>query len=69
MDLMCGPWGSYSCTPKRWFDFMGETKDSLYVPFKINYMPHTSPNMTDGFTPLDPKTVPCYEKLDVSYDQ
>ena len=36
MDMLCGPWGSLYCTPRRWWDFMG-SDDSGYSPFKITY--------------------------------
>ncbi|XP_041982247.1 NPC intracellular cholesterol transporter 1 isoform X2 [Aricia agestis] len=59
MDLMCGQWGSASCTPQRWFDFMGDVTVPQ-VPFQINYKNGTE----DGLTPADPKTRPCNEGIE-----
>jgi len=36
MDLLCGGWGAYACTPKRWFDYMGSTENG-FAPFDIFY--------------------------------
>ncbi|XP_018008621.1 NPC intracellular cholesterol transporter 1 isoform X3 [Hyalella azteca] len=36
MSIMCGPWGSYYCTPQRWFEFMGSTSNGV-APFTIKY--------------------------------
>jgi hypothetical protein len=36
MDYLCGPWGSYLCTPKRWFDYMGDSGNN-FAPFDILY--------------------------------
>lgn len=37
-----------------------------YVPFPIKYLPQPDRNPIDGFTPVDPKVVPCYEAVNVS---
>jgi Niemann-Pick C1 protein len=65
--MMCGAWGAYRCSAKRWFEYMGETKDNPFVPFKINYIAYNTTDTVDQFTPVNPKTVPCSEKLDVSF--
>ena len=36
MDYLCGPWGSYQCTPKRWYDYMGSSGNG-FAPFDIFY--------------------------------
>jgi Niemann-Pick C1 protein len=36
MDLMCGPWGSTLCSPRRWFEYLGSISNG-YAPFQINY--------------------------------
>lgn len=64
LDLMCGEWGAYKCTAKRWFTFMGDATSNLYVPFQITYM-NTSVPVGD-FTPFDPKVYSCGEAPDVS---
>ncbi|XP_052743451.1 NPC intracellular cholesterol transporter 1 isoform X1 [Bicyclus anynana] len=58
LDLMCGQ--SYSCTPQRWFDFMGDV-ELPPVPFQINYISGDEP--TDGFTPNNPPTRSCKDGL------
>ncbi|CAH2044145.1 unnamed protein product, partial [Iphiclides podalirius] len=61
MDLLCGSWGAEFCTPKRWFDFMGDASGA-YVPFQINYIAGDQP--LDGYTPYNPPTRPCSVGLD-----
>lgn len=58
---MCGEWGASRCSPKKWFEFMGDAAGNLYVPFQITYI--TEP--VDDFIPLDPKIVPCNEAINV----
>lgn len=65
-DLMCGSWGASKCTPQRWFHFMGDAKNNLYVPFQINYLPQKSTDIVNNMKPLNPKIVPCSESIDVS---
>lgn len=64
IDLMCGSWGSRSCTAGRWFHFMGDMTNNPYVPFQINYKNASGP--IGPFTPLDPGTTPCSMALSVS---
>jgi len=63
LDLMCGEWGASRCTPSKWFYFMGDAENNIYVPFQITY------RNTDGpvgpFVPLDPTITPCSKPLDV----
>lgn len=67
LDLMCGMPAS-RCSPKNWFYFMGDAAGNRYVPFQINYLAKESTKPVDGFIPLDPKVVPCNEKIDVSFN-
>lgn len=64
IDLMCGSWGSRSCTAKRWFDFMGDIVNNPYTPFQINYKNTSVP--VGSYTPIDPGTTPCSVALSVS---
>jgi len=63
LDLMCGEWGASRCTPSKWFYFMGDAENNIYVPFQITY------RNTDGpvgpFVPLDPPITPCSKPLNV----
>ncbi|XP_062548070.1 NPC intracellular cholesterol transporter 1 isoform X4 [Armigeres subalbatus] len=63
LDLMCGEWGASRCSARKWFTYMGTKEGNYYVPFQINYIAHQSTNGSD-FAPLDPRVVPCSEKLD-----
>lgn len=65
LDLMCGPWGAAKCTPYRWFEYMGQAGDNVFIPFQINYK--LAPK--EGFTLLDPPIIPCSSALDVSMDR
>lgn len=69
LDLMCGDWGASRCSPKRWYGFMGDASTNSFVPFQINYRPHTSSVKVDGFTPMDPRVIPCSESVDVRVDK
>ncbi|XP_049279815.1 NPC intracellular cholesterol transporter 1 isoform X3 [Anopheles funestus] len=67
LDLMCGDWGASRCSAKKWFYYMGDAENNLYVPFQIDYVAHSSPNETiDGYLPWNPRIVPCNEKLDAN---
>lgn len=66
LDLMCGNFGAAKCSPMRWYGYMGDATDNPYVPFQINYRPHNTSAKVDGFTPLNPRVVPCNESVDVS---
>lgn len=69
LDIMCGSWGSQKCTPKRWFDYMGEPEGNGFVPFKIKYISYNSSKPVNGIKPLDSKIVPCNQAVDVrKYD-
>lgn len=63
---MCGDWGASRCSPVKWFTFMGDAAGNQFVPFQINYKHYPNGTNVDGFTPLDPRVVPCSEKLNVS---
>lgn len=63
LDMMCGEWGASRCSPKKWFEFMGDAEGNLYVPFQITYI--TDPIV--GYTPLSPLVVPCNQAINVSF--
>lgn len=46
---------------------MGDAANNNFVPFQIDYYPQPNTNPVNGFTPVDPKVVPCYEAVNVSY--
>lgn len=62
---MCGEWGASRCSAMKWFHFMGDAAGNPYVPFQINYLPQSSDNPVNGYTPHDPKIVPCNQAIDV----
>lgn len=64
LDLMCGSWGAAKCSPTRWYHFMGNSEEDV-VPFQINYIARNSSEVFNGFTPFDPRVVPCNESVDV----
>lgn len=37
LDASCGEFDSKSCSPKRWYKFMGDPDGNPVVPFRINY--------------------------------
>lgn len=50
MGLLCGPWGSKYCTPKRWWTYLG-TESNGYSPFDILYdYGNSNTTSVDGFT-------------------
>lgn len=71
LDLMCGSWGASKCSARKWFTYMGTTEGNPYVPFQINYIEHDEPTVPAAeeqeLVPLNPRVVPCSEKLDVSF--
>jgi len=59
MGLLCGPWGSKECTPKRWFDYMGSISNG-YSPFQISFSySSSSRDVKSGYTYHNPVTVEC----------
>lgn len=68
MDFLCGPWGSYRCTPHRWFDYMGSTTNG-FSPFDILYQyVDNSSSVPSTIEPFDPLTLKCNQSLNVSKD-
>lgn len=65
LDMMCGEWGASRCSPKKWFEFMGDAEGNPFVPFQITYIT----DKIDGYTPLDPVIVPCNKAVNVSADE
>lgn len=63
LDLMCGEWGASRCSPKKWFEFMGDAAGNPYVPFQITYITEPKPD----YIQLDPPIVPCNKAVNVSY--
>ncbi|CAL4059784.1 unnamed protein product, partial [Meganyctiphanes norvegica] len=69
LALLCGPWGSDNCSPKRLFDYFGNND---FTPFNITYQYMESNetveevNITDPngppitMTPFNVETIPCY---------
>jgi len=64
LDLMCGEWGASRCTPLKWFHFMGDAENNIYVPFQITYVNTDKP--VGSFVPVDPQITPCSKALNVS---
>lgn len=64
LDLMCGGWGAAKCSALRWYGFMGDAEEDV-VPFQINYLVQKSAAKVDGFTPFNPRVIPCNESVDV----
>lgn len=62
LDMMCGDWGASRCSPKKWFEFMGDAEgNAQFVPFQITYI--TTP--LDGYSKLDPTITPCSKAINV----
>ncbi|XP_011865983.1 PREDICTED: Niemann-Pick C1 protein-like [Vollenhovia emeryi] len=38
MDLACGSHGASRCTPKLWYEFMGDHKSNPFTPFQMTYV-------------------------------
>ena len=58
MSIMCGPWGSAYCTPKRFWDFLGSV-DNGYSPFNIWYEYGTEETSEDGHIYHNPEILTC----------
>lgn len=64
LDIMCGEWGASRCTPLKWFHYMGDAENNVYVPFQITYKNTDEP--VGPFTPIDPIITPCNKPINVS---
>ncbi|XP_076168069.1 Niemann-Pick type C-1a isoform X2 [Ptiloglossa arizonensis] len=61
LDIMCGEWGASRCTPLKWFHYMGDAENNVYVPFQITYKNTDEP--VGPFTPIDPIITPCNKPI------
>ncbi|KOC62540.1 Niemann-Pick C1 protein [Habropoda laboriosa] len=61
MDIMCGIWGASRCTALKWFHYMGDAANNLYVPFQITYINTDEP--VGSFIPVDTNVTPCNKAL------
>ena len=60
MFMLCGPWGSHDCTPRRWFEFLGSV-DNNYAPFNIIYSYDTDNDNTIGYQYHNPEVISCQD--------
>ena len=62
LTMWCGQWGSYQCTPQRWWNFLGSV-DNGYSPFQINYAygPENVTESEDGFEYHNAEVLSCRE--------
>lgn len=37
MDVACGLYDSRTCTPERWYQFLGDADENYLVPFQMVY--------------------------------
>lgn len=65
-DMICGVGDALRCSPTKWFTYMGDAANKLYVPFQITYVQHQTNTTDNGITPLNPKTTPCHQAVNVS---
>lgn len=61
MDISCGSYDSKSCTPERWYHFLGDIDDNPLTPFKVDYV--LDPSETDR--KFEGKAKPCFESYPV----
>ncbi|XP_036144455.1 NPC intracellular cholesterol transporter 1 homolog 1b [Monomorium pharaonis] len=64
MELACGPHGASRCSPKLWYDFMGNIKTNPYIPFQITYVYDAAEEWGDE--PWNATTKNCSEAYDDS---
>lgn len=63
LNLMCGGKTAFTCSPKDFFEFLG---NNPFSPFIINFTLHEANDTDSGFTPPDQKAFACWEAPDVS---
>lgn len=61
MGLSCGGNTVETCTPQKWFDFMGDASGNPFTPFQINYIPTSGPGRFEW------AAKPCNESYDGFY--
>lgn len=61
LDFMCGQYGASRCTPSKWFKFLGDPKENLFVPFSINYI--EVDHDFQIYSPINPKVTLCNESI------
>ncbi|XP_073978633.1 Niemann-Pick type C-1a isoform X3 [Rhodnius prolixus] len=61
MDIMCGQWGSMKCSASRWFSYMGDPSQNIFVPFLLNFI--ETNETIEEFEPMNPQTTPCSQGI------
>ncbi|EFN63960.1 Niemann-Pick C1 protein [Camponotus floridanus] len=62
MDLACGSHGASGCSPKLWYEFIGDTNTNPMTPFQMNYV-YDIPDIW-GEDPWDAEAKKCSEPYD-----
>lgn len=55
MSAACGGRTGSECTPKLWFEYLGDIQNNPYVPFQMNYPTEAQ----GGYVLLEPTTLTC----------
>lgn len=64
MDLACGSNGASRCSPKLWYEFMGNIKVNPFIPFQMTYIYDAADEWGDE--PWNATTKNCSEAYDNS---
>ncbi|KAL0126706.1 hypothetical protein PUN28_005221 [Cardiocondyla obscurior] len=62
MDLACGSHGASRCSPKLWYEYMGDASANLFVPFQMTYVYDKADEW--GEEPWNFTTTECHEAYD-----
>ncbi|XP_072764565.1 NPC intracellular cholesterol transporter 1 homolog 1b isoform X2 [Anoplolepis gracilipes] len=62
MDLACGSHGASRCSPKLWYEYMGDVSANVFTPFQINYVYDRADKWDDE--PWNAETKKCSEAYD-----
>ncbi|XP_071646320.1 NPC intracellular cholesterol transporter 1 homolog 1b [Temnothorax longispinosus] len=64
MDLACGAHGASRCSPKLWYEYMGDVKANIFTPFQMTYIYDAADEW--GAEPWNAVTKKCSEAYDNS---
>lgn len=63
MEAACGKWGAARCDAEKWFSYMGDPDQNVYVPYPMNFIT----DQNENFNQLDSNPKLCSEAYEVTF--
>nr|XP_012232256.1 PREDICTED: Niemann-Pick C1 protein-like isoform X2 [Linepithema humile] len=62
MDMACGSHGASRCSPKLWYEYMGDIEENMFIPFQMTYVYDATDKW--GAEPWNAQAKKCDEAYD-----